>query len=214
MLKRMTDMTPDLNDAYSLKTPEDSIQLYATWAEDYDTSFAEAQDYRLHLETARIFAEAGGAGPVLDVGAGTGLCGAALAAGGIGPIDATDISPQMLARAGEKGLYRALIEADLTKGLPMAPDSYAGVVSSGTFTTGHVGPEEIEALLPVARKGALFALAINGAHYRAAGFAAKLEALAKGPIRNLRLPEVRIYGDNATGPHKDDIALIALFEKA
>lgn len=209
----MTYKTPDLEAAYDLKTPEDSRHLYASWADDYDNSFADAQDYRLHARTARAFAEAGGQGPALDVGAGTGLCGAALSGLGVGPLDATDISPEMLARAGEKAVYRRLIEADLTQGLPMPPESYAGIVSSGTFTTGHVGPEALEALLPVARPGALFAISINAAHYRAAGFAARLEALSRGAICDLRLPEVRIYGDKAQGEHKDDIALIALFEK-
>ncbi|MDK3017737.1 class I SAM-dependent DNA methyltransferase [Pseudodonghicola flavimaris] len=210
----MTEKTHDLSGAYSLQTPEDSVALYAGWAKDYDQTFATAEDYRLPAATAEAFKAAGGSGPVLDVGAGTGLCAAALTALGIGPIDAADISPEMLKVAGEKGLYRALIEADLTKGLPLPETPYAGVVSSGTFTTGHVGPEEIEALLPIARPGALFAIAINGAHYEAAGFSAKLDALAQGPIRNLWLPEVRIYGENGRGAHKDDTALIALFEKA
>jgi len=209
----MSEKSPDLDAAYSLKTPEDSQRLYADWAEDYDSGFAAEQDYRLHIRTARAFAGAGGQGPVLDVGAGTGLCGEVLADLGIGPLDAIDISREMLAVAAQKGLYRRTVEADLTRGLPLAPASYAGVVSSGTFTTGHVGPETLDALLAVARPGALFALSINAAHYREAGFAAKLEALAEGPIRDLRLPEVRIYGDRATGPHADDTALIALFEK-
>ncbi len=210
----MQEKTPDLDAAYSLKTPQDSVRLYADWAEDYDSGFAAEQDYRLHIHTARAFAGAGGQGPVLDVGAGTGLCSEVLADLGIGPLDAADISREMLAVAAQKGLYRRTVEADLTKGLPLAPASYAGVVSSGTFTTGHVGPEALDALLPVARPGALFAISINAAHYQAAGFAAKLEALAEGPIRELRLPEVRIYGDEAAGPHRDDTALIALFEKA
>jgi predicted TPR repeat methyltransferase len=209
----MTQKAPDLDAAYSLKTPDDSVRLYADWAEDYDSNFVAAEDYRLHIHTARAFAGAGGEGPVLDVGAGTGICGAVLADLGIGPLDALDISPEMLAQAGEKDLYRRLVEADLTKGLPLAPVSYAGIVSSGTFTTGHVGPEALDALLPVARPGALFALSIKTAHFRAAGFEAKLDALSEGAIRNLRLPEVRIFGDKATGEHKDDTALIALFNK-
>lgn len=210
----MTRKTPDLETAFALKTPDDSVRLYADWAETYDSSFADAEDYRLPLRTAQAFAGAGGAGPVLDVGAGTGLCGAALGALGIGPLDATDISPEMLAVAMAKGVYREAIEADLTKGLPMAPESYGGIISSGTFTNGHVGPEALDALLPVARPGALFALSINAVHFEAAGFAAKLEALATGAIRDLRLPRVRIFGDKAAGDHKDDTALIALFNKA
>ena len=210
----MSDDTPDLKSAYALKTPEDSIQLYAEWAGDYDDGFAAREDYQLHIHTARAFARAGGQGPVLDIGAGTGLCGAVLSSLGLGPIDATDISTEMLDQAMRKDIYRDAIEADLTKGIPVPHDSYSGIVSSGTFTTGHVGPDAIDALLRVARHGAQFALSINAQHYDSAGFADKLRTLEDGKITHLSLPEVRIYGDLAAGLHKDDIALIALFEKA
>lgn len=205
---------PNLKAAYGLKTPQDSIRLYADWADDYDANFAALEDYQLHIHTAQAFVDAGGQGPVLDVGAGTGLCGAVLATLGIGPIDATDISAEMLATARAKDIYCALIVADLTKGLPMRPDTYAGIVSSGTFTTGHVGPRAIDTLLLVARRGAQFALSVNSKHYRQAGFSAAFDSLEKtGQINNLTLPEVRIYGDKASAPHKDDTALIVLFTK-
>jgi predicted TPR repeat methyltransferase len=206
---------PDLQSAYGLKSPEDSKRLYADWADDYDTSFAAGEDYQLHIHTARAFVEANGQGPALDVGAGTGLCGAVLADLGVGPIDATDISAQMLKQAMRKDIYRDAIEADLTQGIPAPPNSYSGIVSSGTFTTGHVGPKALHALLRVARHGAQFALSVNATHYQSAGFAKAFEALEQsGAISGLTLPEVRIYGASATGPHKDDTALIALFEKA
>lgn len=209
----MTQDKPDLDAAYSLQTPEDSRRLYAEWADDYDSDFAKGQDYRLPEMTARAFVAAGGTGPILDVGAGTGLCGEALAALGLGPIDATDISPEMLERAMAKEVYRDAIEADLFEGIPVPAQSYAGVVSSGTFTTGHVGPDGIDPLLRVARKGALFALSINARHYESAGFADKLASL-QGRISALELVETRIYGPDANGMHKDDMALIALFRKA
>lgn len=209
----MTKETPSLQSAYALETPDDNRKLYADWAADYDQDFARQQDYHLPVHTAEIFVKAGGTGPVLDVGAGTGLCGAILANLGVGPIDAVDISAEMLDVAMAKDIYRDAIEADLNEGIPVPRDSYNGIISSGTFTTGHVGPEALDALLRVARPGALFAISINARHYEAAGFAAKLSALQDGQIRNLTLPETRIYGDNATGEHKDDIALIALFEK-
>lgn len=209
----MNDDTPDLSAAYALKTPDDSKRLYAEWASDYDTDFAAGEDYQLHLHIARAFVAAGGQGPVLDVGAGTGLCGAALADLRVGPIDATDISAEMLNVAMTKDIYRKAIEADLTRKLPIAPESYSGIVSSGTFTTGHVGPDAIDALLHIARHGAQFALSINAQHYEAAGFGDKLRALEAGQIENLTLPETRIYGPLANGNHKDDVALIALFEK-
>ncbi|WP_146347952.1 class I SAM-dependent DNA methyltransferase [Phaeobacter marinintestinus] len=209
----MTTDKPDLETAYALDTPDDSRRLYAEWAGDYDQTFAAREDYQLHIHTARAFVGAGGQGPVLDVGAGTGLCGAVLSDLGVGPIDATDISAEMLDQAMRKDIYRDAIEADLNEGIPVLPESYAGIVSSGTFTTGHVGPDAIDGLLRISRSGAQFALSINARHFDSAGFRAKFDALKKGKIHNLTLSETRIYGDLAAGEHKDDQALIVLFEK-
>lgn len=210
----MNDDTPDLKSAYALKTSEDAKRLYADWARDYDRDFADSSDYQLHHHTARAFVDAGGQGPVLDVGAGTGLCGAVLADLGAGPIDATDLSAEMLDQAMMKDIYRDAIEADITKGVPVPADSYAGIVSSGTFTTGHVGPDAFDVLLRIARRGAQFAISINERHFQSSGFADKFETLEQGQIQGLTLTKVRVYGAQASGAHKDDSALIALFEKA
>lgn len=209
----MSEKTPDLQTAYALDSPEGHKRLYAEWAGDYDEDFATREDYQLHIHTARAFVSAGGQGPVLDVGAGTGLCGAVLAGLGVGPIDATDISAEMLDQAMRKDIYRDAIEADLNEGIPVPRESYSGIVSSGTFTHGHLGPEALTALLRVARHGAQFALSINAKHYEKLGFAEALHRLAQDQIRNLALPEVPIYGDLASGPNKNDTALIALFER-
>ncbi|SLN41787.1 class I SAM-dependent DNA methyltransferase [Ruegeria meonggei] len=209
----MSQKTPDLHSAYALDSPEDHKQLYAEWAGDYDETFAAREDYQLHIQTARAFVAAGGQGPVLDVGAGTGLCGAVLAGLGVGPIDATDISAEMLDQAMRKDIYRDAIVADLNQGIPVPQGSYSGIVSSGTFTHGHLGPEALTALLRVARPGAQFALSINAQHYEKLGFADALHKLAQGQIQNLTLSEVRIYGDLAAGPNRDDTALITMFER-
>ena len=116
----MSEKTPDLHAAYALDSPEGHKRLYAEWAGDYDEDFATREDYQLHIHTARAFVSAGGQGPVLDVGAGTGLCGAVLAGLGVGPIDATDISAEMLDQAMRKDIYRDAIEADLNRGHPGA----------------------------------------------------------------------------------------------
>lgn len=203
---------PDVDEAYALRTPDDSRKLYADWADSYDSGFAVQNDYILHIETAYAFAEAGGSGPVLDVGAGTGLCGAVLSKLGIGPIDATDISAEMLAMAMRKDVYRDAIEADLTHGVPVPPASYAGIISSGTFTTGHVGPNAIDGLLAVARPGAQFALSVNAQHYESEGFAAKF-ALLEPHISGLTLKDVPIYGPKSSSDHKSDRAFVASFQK-
>ncbi|WP_372573581.1 class I SAM-dependent DNA methyltransferase [Ruegeria jejuensis] len=211
----MTRKPPDLHSAYALETPDDSRRLYAEWADEYDRAFAQTEDYQLHVHTARAFVRAGGQGPALDVGAGTGLCGEVLTDLGVGPLDATDISSEMLERAMRKDIYRDAIEADLNEGVPVPRDSYSGIVSSGTFTHGHVGPDALNELLRIARRGAVFALSINAKHFAAKGFADKLDALVENNrIEHLSLPELRIYGNLATGDNKDDTAFIAVFEKA
>lgn len=210
----MKKQAPGLSDAYALSTPEDSRRLYADWAGTYDHDFAAGQDYLLPAQTAKAFAAAGGEGPVLDAGAGTGLCGQALRALGIEPVDATDISAAMLAEALRKDAYRDVIEADLMEGIPVPRGSYRGVVSSGTFTHGHLGPEVLPALLRVAMPGAWFALSVNAKFYEKAGFAGAFDRLRRGQwIKNLSLPEVPIYGPGAAGAHKNDTALIAVFQK-
>lgn len=204
---------PDLNSAYALKTPDDSRKLYAAWAATYDSDFAQRNGYILHDEVARHFAVTGGFGPVLDVGAGTGLCGAALRARGIEPVDGTDISGEMLEVAGRKDTYRDLFTGDILAGLPVAKGSYQGAVSSGTFTTGHVGPDGIDAMLHAVRSRGWIVLSVNAKHYEAAGFAAKMAELAP-EITQFTTTEVAIYGRDATGPHAGDMALLIAFRKA
>jgi len=203
---------PDLNNAYALQTVADARRLYADWAETYDADFAEKMDFVLPVRVAEAFVAAGGAGPVLDFGTGTGLAGQALTALGVAPVDGADLSPEMLAVARRKGVYRDLVAGDVMAGLDIADAQYAGVISSGTFTHGHVGPDAIDELLRIAAPGAQFALSINGAHFETAGFAAKFQAL-RGRIGDVQLPELNFYGGGATGAHKDDTGRIALFCK-
>ena len=207
------DKDPSLGAAYALETPEDSVRLYASWAESYDSDFAQSSDYILPQQVARVFAEEGGAGPVLDIGAGTGLLAEALTHTSIGPLDGTDISQGMLDVAKTKGLYRGLFTGDLTARLPVEDGSYQGIVSSGTFTHGHVGPDAFDELLRITASGGLLCLSINAEHYQAQGFAAKLDALA-AQITGLKLPQLPIYGAQSASDHKDDLAFIASFRKA
>jgi predicted TPR repeat methyltransferase len=204
---------PDLDRAYALETPEDSVKLYGDWAESYDTDFAESSGYLLPEAVAAAFHAQGGRGPVLDLGAGTGLVGEALARLGVAEIDGTDISAQMLAEAALKDVYDNLFEGDLTAELPCEDGHYVGIVSAGTFTHGHVGPEAFDEVLRVAADGALICLTVNAAHYEAQGFAAKLEALAPR-IQGLTLQETPIYDARRSDGHGADTALIVSFRNA
>jgi SAM-dependent methyltransferase len=171
---------PDVSGAYALSSPEDCLKLYADWAASYDDDFAEGMGYVLPAQVASAYLGAGGAGPVLDVGAGTGLLAAALRGLGFqGRIDGVDLSPEMLEKARAKGCYDALVAADITRPLAL-PATYRGVVSSGTFTHGHVGPEGLPSLLAVAEAGALFALSVNAGVWEAKGFPAGPTSSASG----------------------------------
>jgi len=210
----MTKTTPSLDGAYALQTPADNAKLYANWAQTYDIDFAARMAYRLPALVASAFA-AGfkGHGPVLDVGAGTGLLGQALAASGIGPVDGIDISSEMLAVAQAKGVYRALMQADLTQPLNLHHAPYHGVVSSGTFTHGHVGPEAIAGLLDIAAPSARFVLSVNKGVFTTKGFDVVLNGLA-GQITALETQEEAIYADAPDPAHRGDLALIVRFIKA
>jgi SAM-dependent methyltransferase len=57
--------------------------------------------------------------PAVDLGCGTGRTGAWLRQRGVAPLDGVDLTPEMLERARDKGVYRQLVEADVAAtGLP------------------------------------------------------------------------------------------------
>jgi predicted TPR repeat methyltransferase len=171
-----------LGDAYSVETPDDNIELYRDWADTYDNDFIAATGYVGYLNAARFFLEQKGRpdGPVLDVGCGTGFVGVALRDGGVDVVDGIDISQAMLDQACEKktkdgsAAYTNLIRADLTETISIDDNVYAGLVSSGTFTHGHLGPKSLDELWRVAAAGAVCSIGINALHFDSQGFAEKI----------------------------------------
>lgn len=208
----MNDM-PQLTDAYALRDPDGVRDLYAEWAPSYDTGFVSAMGYQLPVEVARAFVAGGGTGPVLDVGAGTGLVAEHLAKLNIGPIDAVDLSPQMLDVARGKQVYRALFADNFTEANhSLEAGGYSGIVSAGTFTHGHLGPEGLAPLLPLLRPGGTATLSINLEHYNARDFGAVL-AMLEPDLAELTHRDVRIYDARADKAHRDDLARIVTLTK-
>ena len=217
----MNDKNPiSLDDAYAIETPEDSIRLYERWAETYDEDFVEANAYIAFLHIADEMAKRRDEveGPVLDIGCGTGVVGIALRERGIGPVDGIDISREMLEVSGRKRttdgdpVYRNLIAADLTQAIDVADSQYGALISAGTFTHGHLGPEPLDELWRVAAPGALCTIGIRTTHYADAGFAGKLAAaVAAGTISEPELIEVVMYaGDGPESGHADHKAFVVV----
>jgi SAM-dependent methyltransferase len=201
---------PGLDSAYGLAGPEDAARFYRGWSASYDGDVGEL-GYLYPARIAALYLAEGGTGPVLDAGAGTGLIAAALP--GL-EVDGIDISADMLAVARAKGRGRSHIVADLLQPLPLPDAAYAGVVSAGTFTHGHVGPAALPELLRVARPGALFVLGIKDRFLDAAGFGSAFARLvAAGRIAPVRFRVMGIYADGATHAHRDDETLVAIFTR-
>lgn len=212
--------TPSVDAAYALETPEDNVALYKSWAKTYDDDFVD----RTHYQQFKTISDAVLAqrdrlkGPVLDVGCGTGVVGIYLRDAGINDIDGIDISQEMLDVAATKtsangdSAYRNLIQADLTQTIDIADNRYGAILSAGTFTHGHLGPEALNELWRVAAPGAMISIAVRSTHYESDGFAAKLDQDAMDDvIRDLELTEINVYADDAPNhSHAADTAMMVV----
>ncbi len=177
-----------LTGAYGLGGLDDALRFYGAWAERYD---ARMED-RLGYIAPRVMAERLAArlddrsAVILDVGCGTGLTCQYLAERGFTTFDGIDITPEMILKSRERGIYRDLYEADITEPLDMADAAYDAAISSGTFTLGHVGAEPIPEIVRVLKPGALLACSIHKDIWRAKGFEARFAALeAAGAMRSV-----------------------------
>jgi predicted TPR repeat methyltransferase len=198
----MSDEVLGLDEAYSVKTPDDNRRLYAKWAATYESSFVDAKQYRYPKAIAEVFNDVlPDVTRVLDIGTGTGLTGMYVTR--LRPevvIDGMDISPEMLAQAKLKTredgsvVYRALYERDLTVAVPNENAPYEALFSSGTFTHGHLGPECLRNLLPLLAHDGWLVVGVNNEHFESKGFAGELDSLvALGAIQTPEILRIDVY---------------------
>jgi SAM-dependent methyltransferase len=199
----MSDDVIGLDEAYSVQTPEDNKRLYAKWAATYDSSFVDAKQYRYPKAISETFNDVvtDSVKRVLDIGTGTGLTGMYLSR--LRPevvLDGMDISPQMLGQAQLKtrtdgsAVYRALYERDLTQEVPNENAPYEALISSGTFTHGHLGPQCLRNLLPLLAHNSWLVVGVNNEHFESKGFAGELESLvALGAITQPQILRIDVY---------------------
>ena len=202
-----------LHRAYSLGAPDTHIDFYRDFAELYDSTYAASLGYIYPLGIASVLSgQQRPQGAILDIGCGTGLVATAIRK--VDPsavIDGVDISPDMLGKARSKGEYRDLVAADLTADCSHIATDYAAIVSAGTFTFGHLGPELIPDMVGFCRPGAVAALGVNSVYFVEQEFRDVLNSLeTEGRITNVALHEMPIY-DGRDEAHQDDTAMILAF---
>ena len=199
----MSDEGIGLDEAYSVQTPEDNKRLYAKWAATYDSSFVDAKQYRYPKAISEVFDQVvtDSVHRVLDIGTGTGLTGMYLSR--LRPeveLDGMDISPEMLGQAQLKQrndsspVYRKLYERDLTRDVANENAPYEALISSGTFTHGHLGPECLRNLLPLLANNGWLVVGVNNEHFEGKNFAGELASLVeKGAIAEPQILRIDVY---------------------
>ena len=203
-----------LDGAYALKTPEDNRAYYQRFAATYDKDFAAGLGYIYPEAVVDAFLDLTNLpkGPVCDIGCGTGLVARHLKAKRPDiVIDGVDISADMLAIAADKSLYLNLHEVDLTGDFTGLSNGYAAIISAGTFTHGHLGPQPLRRLIRHCQAGGVFCIGVNQQHYQSHDFAGCLRSLvADNVITPPDLLETAIYARKAA-KHRGDLALICRF---
>ncbi|MCB6178490.1 class I SAM-dependent methyltransferase [Rhodobacter sp. Har01] len=190
-----------LGAVYDAKAPQEVAAAYDAWAEGYDAEMAKA-GYRHPSIGLALLARhlPRGEGPILDAGVGTGLAGPWFGILGWPEVWGVDISEGMLKVAARKGAYARLSRAVLGEPLDFPDARFAAVISTGVFTTGHVGAEALPELVRITRPGGVIVLTVKGTLWDG-GFAEALKAL---PVDRLEVsePYVSMPGDPATTPSR------------
>lgn len=157
---------------------------------------------------------------VVDVGTGTGLTRTYLTSHRPEMlIDGIGISPEMLGQAIEKTrrdgslVYRQLFERDLTEEVMYTNAPYDALISSGTFTHGHLGPGAIENLVHLVRPGGWLVVGVNNEHFVAQGFESVIVSYVdNGLITMPKIERVDIYEEGSS--HRGDQARVLVFSRS
>ena len=156
---------------YAARGPEELASAYAGWAEGYDREtlgLGYCLPFAITAWVARHVPE--GAGPILDVGCGSGLSGPLLAALGFAAVEGMDFSAEMLSLAAGRGGYAKLTRAALGEPLPWSDGHFAAAFSTGVFTEGHAPASSLGEIARIVRPGGIVALTVRTSVMASGGF--------------------------------------------
>ena len=183
-----------LDAVYELEDTGDTKGFYDNWSATYDAEVAE-NGYVTPARAATALSDlvTDKSAPLLDIGCGTGVSGAAFHAAGFTTIDGTDFSEEMLAQARTKGIYRTLTATDLSDPLPFEPGAYTNVAAIGVLNPGHAPAETIDDVLARLAPGGRFVFSLNDHALEDPSYEGRLrEHIDSGNA----VLEVKDYGDH------------------
>jgi predicted TPR repeat methyltransferase len=185
--------------AYHLDNEAGMVEFYQKWAADYDHQMLDELGYTSPTKIAQQLGEhlPDTESTVFDIGCGTGLTCVLLAEKGYTNLDGIDLSPDMVRVAAERGIYRELLVGDVNQALERDDESYDAVISSGTFTHGHVGPQPLDEIFRILKPGGILACTVHQDLWTAMGFEAKFNALAEQGIASLVSSQMGSYYKDA-----------------
>jgi len=184
-----------VNAAYHLDDEAGMVDFYRKWAADYDHQMLEELGYTSPTKIAQQLSQhlPDIQSTVFDIGCGTGLTCVFLADKGYTNLDGIDLSPDMVRVASERGIYRELLVGDVNQTLERDDESYDAVISSGTFTHGHVGPEPLDEVFRILKPGGILACTVHQDLWTSMGFAEKLANLVRRGIASRVSCEIDSY---------------------
>lgn len=158
---------------------EELKAAYRDWAEQYDNDLITEMGYvapKIASDLLLKYLDDANA-HILDAGCGTGLVGSIMHKNGYTNIEGFDYSPDMLAKAAQKGIYGSLIEGDLMNALNIVDRKYDAVISVGTFTCGHVGPQALDELVRITKAGGYICFTVREQAWEEDQYSSKIEEI-------------------------------------
>ncbi|MGZ2257812.1 class I SAM-dependent DNA methyltransferase [Roseobacter sp. A03A-229] len=151
-----------MNKVYDARDADETRTLYDDWSASYEAE-VQKNGYVTPDRCAAALAKftSDQAQPILDFGCGTGLSGLALKMAGFETIDGVDLSPEMIAQAKAKRLYRSLTVIEADAPLPVDLADYAAVAAIGVIGAGAAPISVFDDLMTGMKPGGLLVLSLN-----------------------------------------------------
>ena len=197
--KQITGASEFITEAYNLEDPVSMKQFYAKWADDYDNQMTQNLSYispKLIAQAMQQFLPEKSSS-ILDFGCGTGLTANQMYINGYANLYGIDLSEDMINVATRRGIYKGLKTGDVNQPLEYEDNQFEGVISSGTFTHGHVGPEPLPEIVRILKPRGILACSVHIDLWQSRGFEQAFDQLeSNGSIRCLSREFDRHFEDS------------------